>query len=147
MKKYGRAESFIATRDRHLSETAEDYVEIIIDLIDLKKEARVCDIAECLGVSHVTVVKTIGRLKKKGYLQSDAHRTITLTEEGLRLAAFSRKRHHFLLEYLMALGVPKETAAIDVEGIEHYVSALTLDAFQKHFDQIKEMSAKISAIL
>jgi DtxR family manganese transport transcriptional regulator len=136
-KKSLRAESFIATRNHHLSETAEDYVEMIHDLICLKGEARVSDIADCLGVSHVTVVKTIGRLKKKGYLQGEPHRPITLTEEGTRLAAFSKQRHSFLLEYLILLGVPKETAQIDVEGMEHHVSPVTFEALQKHFEYLK----------
>lgn len=133
-----RAESFIATRDHHVSEIAEDYVEIIADLIHCKGEARVCDIAEHLGVSHVTVIRTIGRLKKKGYL--DASQPITLTQEGMQLARFSKQRHDFLLEYLMALGVPKEVASIDVEGMEHHVSPQTLEAFQNHLEQIKQAS-------
>lgn len=137
-KKSPRAESFIATRNQHLLETVEDYVEIIFDLINLKGEARVTDIAECLGVSHVTVVKTIGRLKSKGYLLSEPYQPITLTEKGLSLASFSKKRHSFLLEYLMMLGVPKETAEIDAEGIEHHISAPTFEALQRHFEQIKE---------
>ena len=132
-----RAESFIATRDRHNSETAEDYVEIVADLINLKGEAKVCDIAEYLGVCHVTVVRTIGRLKKKGYVHSQPHQPILLTDKGLQLALFSKKRHRFLLEYLIALGVPKEVANIDVEGMEHHVSTPTLEAFQKHLEKIK----------
>lgn len=135
MKK--RARTFIATRQSHLLETAEDYVEMILELIDLKQEARVCDIAASLGVSHVTVVKTLNRLKKKGYVENCANKPITLTQEGLHLAALSKKRHQFLLQYLMALGVPKEIAEVDVEGIEHHVSMRTLEAFERHFNDLK----------
>lgn len=133
-----RAEPFIATRNHHLSETAEDYVEIISDLIKQKGKARTCDIATLLGVSHVTVIRTIERLKKKGYIQYEQSQPITLTEEGTKLAAFSKERHHLLLEYLVALGVPESIAAIDVEGMEHHISPATTAALKKHLDLLRE---------
>lgn len=132
-----RAEPFIATRGHHDSETAEDYVEIVADLIDQKGEARVCDIAGQLGVSHVTVVRTIERLKDKGYVRSSQHQPVTLTKKGAGLAAFSKERHQFLVEYLAALGVPRNIAEIDVEGMEHHVSQETIHAFKKHLDLLK----------
>lgn len=134
-----RSEPFIATRKHHLYESAEDYVEIISDLIVLKGEARICDIAEHLGVSHVTVIRGIERLKKKGYLNSSRHQPVSLTEKGSALAAFCKERHLFLFDYLIALGVPENIAAIDVEGMEHHVSQTTLQAFQNHLKQIKSL--------
>lgn len=127
-----RAQPFIETRNHHDSELAEDYVEIISDLIALKGEARVSDMSKYLGVSHVTVVRSIERLRKKGYLSTNQHQPVTLSEEGVKLAKFSKERHLFLLKYLTALGVPENIAAIDVEGMEHHVSQMTMEAFQKH---------------
>ncbi len=135
-KKYSRAEPFIATRNHHILETLEDYVEIVADLISEKGEARTCDIANHLGISHVTAVRVIDRLKKKGYLLSEQHRPITLTEEGRKLARFCKERHSFLLEYLETLGVSKLQASIDVEGIEHHVSPETLSAFKQHHSML-----------
>ena len=129
-----RSEPFIETRNHHESELAEDYVEIISDLISLKGEARVSDLSEYLGVSHVTVIRTIERLKKKGYLHSTPNQPIALTDEGTKLAKFSKERHVFLLKYLTALGIPENIAAIDVEGMEHHVSETTMDAFRRHFN-------------
>src|SRR4051812_49067650 len=101
-KACARAEPFIATRSHHLSESAEDYVEIISDLIALKGEARVCDIAEHLGISHVTVIRTLERLKKKGFLSGKPQQpAIVLTEAGKKLASFCKERHQFLLKYLL----------------------------------------------
>ncbi|CCB86761.1 MULTISPECIES: iron dependent repressor, metal binding and dimerization domain protein [Parachlamydia] len=137
-KKIHRAVPFIATRNHHLLEVAEDYVEIVQDLITAKGEARVCDIAEYLGVSHVTVIRAVERLKKKGYLTSQQHQPVTLTAEGEKLAAFCKKRHKFLLVYLMALGVPEDIAAIDVEGMEHHISQVTMEAFQKHLEFLQK---------
>ena len=126
-----RAKPFIATRRHHLLETAEDYVELVADLIQSKGEARISDIATRLGVSHVTVVRTIRRLQRKGYLYTEPYKPITLTENGENLALFSKSRHDFLLKYLISLGVPEEIAAIDVEGMEHHISVETLEAFRR----------------
>lgn len=130
------AEPFIATRNHHTRELAEDYVEIVYDLIQEKKEARVCDIAEHIGVSHVTVIRTIDRLKKRGLLASNQHQPITLTAEGESLAKLCKERHTFLLQYLLALGVPEGIAKIDVEGMEHHISPATMNAFKRHLSSI-----------
>ncbi len=127
-----RAQPFIATRNHHSSEMAEDYVEIISDLIAYKGYAKIKDIAEHMGVSHVTVIRTIDRLKKKGYILSEKHQALALTEEGEKLAAFCKERHEFLLKYLTTLGVPEMIAQIDVEGMEHHISHTTMNAFRSH---------------
>ena len=129
------AASFIETRRHHLSETAEDYVELVAELIQSKGEARTCDIAARLGVSHVTVVRTIRRLQQKGYLHTEPHKPILLTKSGEELALFSKFRHDFLLKYLIAIGVPEDIALIDAEGMEHHISAQTLEAFRKQLQK------------
>ena len=132
MKKTSRATAFIETRKQHLSEIGEDYAEIVFDLIKLKGEARTCDIAKQLGVSHVTVLRTIKRLENKDLFLTENHQPIKLTKKGLELAIFSKNKHEFLLQYLLRLGVSEETASIDVEGMEHHISEETLQALKKH---------------
>lgn len=127
------AEPFIATRNHHNSELAEDYVEVVHDLLQQNEEVRVCDIAGRMGVSHVTVIRTLDRLKKRGYFQDVPD--ILLTAEGRALAVRCKERHTFLVGYLMALGVPEAVAKIDVEGMEHHVSLETLTAFKKQLDK------------
>jgi len=110
----------------------EDYVELISDLRALNGEARPTDIARRLGVSHVTVIKTIGRLKREGLAVAKPYRGVFLTESGERLAGRVRSRHRLVVELLLAVGVPAEAAELDAEGIEHHVSDTTLAAFA-HF--------------
>lgn len=57
-----QAERFRRVRDAHLTEVAEDYVELIADLIEETGEARVVDLAVRLGVTKSTVNNTIQRL-------------------------------------------------------------------------------------
>jgi len=118
---------FKRTRVDHRSELAEDYVELIDELIKERGEARAVDIASRLGVSHVTVSKSIGRLNEVGLVQSEPYRSIFLTEEGRKLAQSCRKRHRIVREFLIDLGVPEQVASIDAEGIEHHVSRITLE--------------------
>ena len=119
-------------RDAHQTEMAEDYVELIADLIDEKGEARVVDLAGRLGVTKPTVNSAIQRLQRDGFVSSEPYRSIFLTEKGRQLAVSSRERHRVVREFLVALGVDPETADTDAEGIEHHVSSATLDAFRKY---------------
>ena len=127
-----RSKPFIETRKHHSRELAEDYVEIIHDLINAHGEARICDIAEALGVSHVTAIRALERLEKSEYLIKAKNKPITLTSKGKKLAITCKKRHEFLLRYLTALGVPESVAKIDVEGMEHHISKETMQAFEHH---------------
>lgn len=126
------AERFRRVRDAHQSETAEDYVELIAELIDEKGEARLVDLAERFGVTKATVNNTIQRLQRDGFVTSEPYRAIFLTEKGRKLAAASRERHLIVRDLLISLGVDADTADADAEGIEHHVSKVTLEAFRKH---------------
>lgn len=122
---------FERTRQDHSRENAEDYVELIDALIRETGEARAVDLAERLGVSHVTVSKTVQRLQREGLVTSQPYRSIFLTDEGQKIALASRARHTLVLEFLKALGVSEETAEVDAEGIEHHVSKETLEAMRR----------------
>jgi hypothetical protein len=67
-----RAKRFKRVRDAHQTEMAEDYVELIADLIDEKGEARVVDLAGCLGVTKPTVASAIQRLQREGWSAASA---------------------------------------------------------------------------
>jgi DtxR family manganese transport transcriptional regulator len=128
---------FERTRQDHSRENAEDYVELIEALIAEKGEARAVDLAQRLGVSHVTVSKKIQRLQREGLVTSKPYRSIFLTEEGRRMAEDSRMRHALVLDFLRALGVSGETAEVDAEGIEHHVSQETLNAMARFVKKVR----------
>lgn len=128
---------FRRTREAHALETAQDYVEMVEALIREFGEARAVDLAERLGVSPVTVSKTVCRLCRDGYLTKVPYRSVFLTPKGAALAEESRKRHEVVLRFLLALGVPPEVAEEDAEGIEHHVSADTLLAMDRFVQKSK----------
>ncbi|HSI73689.1 MAG TPA: manganese-binding transcriptional regulator MntR [Fimbriimonas sp.] len=122
---------FQRTRDDHSREIAEDYVELIDDLIKETGEARAVDLADKLGISHVTVSKTVQRLQRDGFVTSQPYRSIFLTDVGRELADAVRARHDLVLRFLVALGVDSPTAETDAEGIEHHCSPETLAAMKR----------------
>ena len=129
-----QAESLRRTRLKHARETAEDYVEAIADLSVAAGEARVVDLARRLGVSHVTVNRTLARLRREGLVTAQPYRAIFLTPAGRRLANESRRRHETIVRFLRSLGVSEAAAVIDAEGIEHHVSSETLAAILRWLD-------------
>ncbi len=122
---------FNRVREAHQTETAEDYVELIADLIEAQGEARVVDLATRFGVSHATVNKVITRLNREGLVSNQPYRALFLTDEGRAMAVRCKERHKIVLDFLLTLGVSPAVAEADAEGVEHHVSAETLEAFQK----------------
>ena len=126
-----QAENLSQTRREHANETAEDYVEAIADLVAEMGEARVVDLAKRLGVTHVTVNRTIVRLQKAGFVTSLPYRAIFLTDKGRKLAAACKTRHESVVAFLLSIGVSERVAEMDAEGIEHHVSPETLAVFNR----------------
>ena len=133
-----QASWFERVRHAHQSENAEDYVELIADLIEVNGEARVVDLSKRFGISHATVNKTITRLKKEELVISEPYRSLFLTDKGRKLAQACKERHIIVVEFLKSIGVSDEIAEMDAEGVEHHVSKETLDAFQKYIDKVVE---------
>jgi DtxR family manganese transport transcriptional regulator len=121
------ARQYEAVRNAHETELIEDYVELIGDLLEHNGEARATDVATRMGVSQATVARMVRRLNELGYVSNEPYRSLFLTEEGRRMAEWSRKRHDIVLEFFRALGVDDATARIDAEGVEHHVSETTLE--------------------
>ncbi|ATJ89345.1 manganese transporter [Acetobacter senegalensis] len=121
---------FRANRIARRNALIEDYVELIADLLDEGQEARQVDLASHLGVSQPTVAKMLMRLADEGLVVRKPYRGIFLTETGRKMASTVRTRHRTVEAFLLALGVNPENARIDSEGMEHYASIETLNAFQ-----------------
>lgn len=124
------SEGFRANRAARQNALIEDYVELIADLLDEDHEARQVDLAERLGVTQPTVAKMLSRLAEEGLVARKPYRGVFLTLAGREMAETVRARHRIVEAFLLALGISPEYARIDAEGLEHYVSAETLDAFQ-----------------
>lgn len=111
-----------------LSESLEDYLEIILQLQQEKRVARVRDIASRKGVSNASVSNALHRLARDGYVNHQAHEFVELTELGLDLARRILRRHEFLVSFLReVLQVSEKGAEHDACALEHHLSAETLE--------------------
>jgi DtxR family transcriptional regulator, manganese transport regulator len=126
-----QAENLRRSRRDRAVETAQDYVEAIADLSASLGEARVVDLARRLGVTHVTVNRTLARLKRAGFVNTKPYRAIFLTVAGHQLADECKRRHETVAAFLHSIGISEKTAEMDAEGIEHHVSPETLAAFER----------------
>src|SRR5438045_5368180 len=109
------------------SQSAEDYLERIHELIEEKGYARVVDIALSLQVKQASVTRMVQKLGELGYLDYEKYRGLVLTEKGKRVACNIQKRHETLSRFFSLFGLDPETQKQDIEGIEHYLSPETVE--------------------
>jgi DtxR family manganese transport transcriptional regulator len=112
-----RSDAFRRTRSDHQAELAEDYVELIAELIEERGEARGSDVAQRLGVANATVVKTLKRLQDEKLIEQEPYRAIFLTATGRDLAEAGRRRHRIVEAFLRAIGVDDRNAMPRVSSI------------------------------
>jgi len=131
------SDRFAQVRNARNTETAEDYTEMIADLIKENGEARAVDLAKHFGVTGPTVNSTIRRLVREELVESKPYRSIFLTEKGKLLADYCKKRHDIVFNFLIKIGVDIEVAKNDAEGLEHHVSKETLKVFENFIKENK----------
>ena len=113
------------------SESTEDHLERIQELVDRKGYARVADIAASLGLSRSAVSNMVRRLAARGFVNYEKYRGLTLTVEGRAVAKHIKVRHRTLAELFQLLGLSAETVEQEVEVIEHHLTPETLRVFSR----------------
>jgi len=109
------------------SQSAEDYLERIHELIEEKGYARVVDIASSLDVKQASVTSMVQKLDELGFLKYEKYRGLILTEKGREVARRIQNRHETLSRFFSLFGLSAETQQQDIEGIEHHLSPATVD--------------------
>lgn len=115
-----------------IHESAEDYLESILMLKERKGAVRSIDVAHELGFTKASVSVAMKKLRESGYITVDHEGLLSLTEEGLQVAARVYERHKLLTEFFVRLGVSPETAAADACKIEHDLSEETFEKILAH---------------
>ncbi|HEX7257930.1 MAG TPA: transcriptional regulator MntR [Nitrososphaeraceae archaeon] len=135
-------------RDAHIgkkekeyrTDRMEDYLEVIYELVQQKGYATTIDISQYLNVSSPSVTKMVKRLDETGYLKYEKYRGICLTQQGIDVAMSIHQRHSLLAEFLKMIGVDKDIANKDAEGIEHHLHPQTLKKLEEFVKTIKKES-------
>jgi Mn-dependent DtxR family transcriptional regulator len=144
-----------AMPEQRPSQSAEDYLERIHELIQEKGYARVVDIASSLKVKEASVTSMVQKLDELGYLKYEKYRGLVMTEKGREVARQIQNRHETLSRFFSLFGLSAETQQQDIEGIEHHLSPATVDvladlahffeknpAVLKRFSQTRQSRAK-----
>ena len=113
------------------SESTEDHLERIQELVEQKGYARVVDIAASLKLSRSAVSNMVRRLAKRGFVNYERYRGFTLTSKGRAVAHHIKVRHQTLSELFELLGLSAETVEQEVEVIEHHLRQETLRVFSR----------------
>jgi Mn-dependent DtxR family transcriptional regulator len=126
------------------SQSAEDYLERIHELIEQKGYARVVDIASSLKVKQASVTVMVQKLAESGYLKYEKYRGVIMTAEGQEVAERIQNRHATLSRFFSLFGLDPETQHQDIEGIEHHLSPDTVAVladlaqfFEKHPETLR----------
>ena len=106
------------------SQSAEDYLERIHELIESKGNAHVADIAQSLNVGQPSVTSMVQKLADEGYLRYEKYRSLTLTDAGRAVAEKIRNRHAVLASFFTLFDLDDDTQARDIEGIEQFARVL-----------------------
>jgi Mn-dependent DtxR family transcriptional regulator len=124
------------------SQSAEDYLERIDELIEEKGYARVVDIASSLKVKQASVTSMVQKLGEAGYLKYEKYRGLILTDKGREVARRIRNRHETLSRFFSLFDLDPESQRQDIEGIEHHLSPDTVEILADlahFFEQQPEM--------
>ncbi|NOJ28655.1 MAG: transcriptional regulator MntR [Nitrososphaeraceae archaeon] len=116
----------------------EDYLEVIFELVQNKGYATTVDISKYLNVRSPSVTKMVQRLDENGLLEYEKYRGIRLTEKGIQIAISTRKKHELLSEFFRLIGVDKETADKDAEGLEHHLHPESIKKLEKFVNFLKK---------
>jgi Mn-dependent DtxR family transcriptional regulator len=126
------------------SQSAEDYLERIFELIQEKGVARVADIATSLKVRQASVTDMVQKLARQGYLKYERYQDVVMTNKGRDVARKIQNRHKTLSRFFSLLGLDAATQREDIEGIEHHLSRTTVNVlsdlvlfFEKHPQTLK----------
>lgn len=119
-----------------IQESAENYLETILILSQRLGQVRSIDIVNELNFTKPSVSVAMKQFRENGYIVVDGEGYITLTKKGLEIAEKMYERHRLLTDWLVYLGVTKETAAEDACKIEHVISEESFQMIKRHTEEI-----------
>lgn len=112
-------------------ESQEDYLETILLLQKRLGQVRSIDIANEMNFTKPSVSVAMKNLREKAYITMSESGLITLTESGKKRAENVLERHTILSDWLISIGVSRQTALEDACRVEHDLSEESFAAIKK----------------
>ena len=119
----------------NIYESAEDYLEQILILLEKKGYARSTDIAASLGVTKPSVSVAMKKLRENGYISMEKGGLISLSDKGYSIARRVYDRHQTLTRFFVSMGVEEATARKDACKVEHDLSDETFSMICKQLEK------------
>lgn len=116
----------------NINESAENYLETILQLSKKLPVVRSVDIANELGFKKSSVSIAMKNLRQKEHITVTDAGFIYLTDSGKAIAENVYEKHEFLTHWLHKLGVPEDIAAEDACKIEHVISDASFHAIKDY---------------
>jgi DtxR family transcriptional regulator, iron-dependent repressor len=114
--------------EESLSATVEEYLETIYNMSAEDELVIGARLAEKFHVSAPTVTEMLKRLVRDGFIEMDAKRQVTLTEEGNRAAEAVLRRHRLTERFLVdMLGMQWHQVHEEACRLEHFISGAVED--------------------
>jgi DtxR family Mn-dependent transcriptional regulator len=114
--------------EESLSATVEEYLETIYNMSAEDEVVIGARLAEKFDVSAPTVTEMLKRLVRDGYIEMDAKRQVTLTEEGNQAAEAVLRRHRLTERFLVdMLGMQWHQVHEEACRLEHFISGAVED--------------------
>ena len=105
-----------------LSQSLEDYLEIIYNKIQEHNEVKAVDIARELKVSRASVTEALNKLRDKKFINYEKYGDILITQEGIKKAKEIVSLHKELTLFFENIGIENKEAEEVACKIEHIVS-------------------------
>jgi Mn-dependent DtxR family transcriptional regulator len=118
-------------------ESMENYLETIYMISQSGEPVRSIDVVRELDYTKASVSVAMKNLRESGHIVIDSGGYISLTESGSEIARSMYDRHTLLSDWLIFLGVEKETAVSDACKIEHNMSEQSFIAIKNHITDWK----------
>jgi len=117
----------------------EDYLEVILNLQQEQRVARVKDVAQRLNVKMPSVTGAMKGLAEKGLVNYERYSYLTLTAAGEKIAREIGERHKTFYSFLTEiLKLDHNTAEIDACRLEHATSRKTFLRIKDFTDNYKK---------
>ncbi len=115
-----------------VNESAENYLETILELSETQPFVRSIDVANALSFKKSSVSVAMKNLREKNHITVTDEGYLKLTQSGFAIAKSIRERHLILKALLVKLGVPDDIASEDACKLEHVLSKESYEAIKKY---------------
>jgi|GEM_PF-93835 len=120
------------------SQSVEDYLEVIYQVLMKKEKASTGDIASKLGVKSSSVTEMLQRLSERGYIYYEKYSGATLSDQGEEIAKNVSEVHKNLKKLLKLLQVPSEQADEDACKMEHDLTEKSVEQLSKFIEFVEQ---------